>query len=70
MSAYLELKRTGITTTGIIFASLLGYAFAVKDLVLAQYLIGTLVIILLSIFIAYVVETKASSKQVRVRRQV
>jgi uncharacterized protein YacL len=55
-SDYLDLKKTAITTTGLIFSPLIVYAIAFKEQLLAQYLIATIIVILLSIFIAFTIE--------------
>jgi len=58
---YLDLKKAALTTTGIIFSPLIAYSLAVRDIVLSQSLIITLIILVLVIFITYILEVKYTS---------
>ena len=55
---YLDLKKTALTTTGIIFSTLIAYSLAVEDMVLWQSLVVTLIILVVAIFIAFILEVK------------
>ncbi len=65
---YLSLKRTTITTAGIIFSALITYSLAVKNTLLSQYLVVALVALVIGIYLAYVLEVREHKKLMSVKR--
>ena len=61
-SAYLELKKTSLLFTGMIFSPLIAYAAFVTDQALLQALIITLVAVVSTIFVVFVREIRRLAK--------